>query len=159
MQTIRISATIAGSPALSMKRSTALAPLSRDHHSALVVARELSRASAAQQAEAAARRFMSFLGEHELGHFALEERVLLPVVPAKAPGPQLARRLLDDHRWLRDSLRRLREPAAARDLDLVHEVGRRLREHVRMEEQELFPFLEGCLDTVTLERIGAELAA
>jgi len=43
-----------------MKRAAALAPLSRDHHLALVVARELARAGPGQT-EAARGRFVRFL--------------------------------------------------------------------------------------------------
>jgi hypothetical protein len=140
-----------------MKRSEALAPLSRDHHVALVVARELSRATA-DTADAATHRFVSFLSEHELAHFASEERVLLPAIPADEPGPGLARRLLDDHAYLRGVLGELRSGARNASPELAHELGTRLRAHVQMEERELFPYLEGSLDPATLEEIGRKLS-
>jgi hemerythrin-like domain-containing protein len=38
-------------------------------------------------------------------------------------------------------------------------VGGRLREHVRVEERELFPLLEESLEPATLEEIGTRLRA
>ena len=140
-----------------MKRSEALAPLSRDHHVALVVARELSRAGDADAASAT-ERFVRFLAGHELAHFALEESVLLPALPPGERGSALEVRLLEDHEFLRDALHRLQASPAAGTVSFLHEVGERLRAHVRMEEQELFPYLEESLDERALAAIGAKLA-
>jgi hypothetical protein len=107
-----------------MKRSPALAPLSRDHHTALVVARDLTRASEAD-AGAVAERFVRFLSGHELAHFALEEALLLPDQPG---------------------------------VDFLHQIGRRLRAHVQLEEQEVFPYIEQVLEPAALDALGARLA-
>lgn len=141
-----------------MKRSEALAPLSRDHHHALVVARALVNATD-ETAATAAQQFVEFLAGHELAHFAVEESVLLPVIPAEARGRELARRVLEDHAFLREALRRLREPAAAVDVGSLQSIGGRLRDHVRMEERELFPYLEGSLSEGALEDIGLRIRA
>lgn len=138
-----------------MRRSEALAPLSRDHHHALVIATALQRADQQRAGEVAAR-FAEFLSHHELSHFALEESVLLPAVPDEA-GRVLAERVLDDHAYLRAAWQRLRDQGAHPDLDFLHAVGRRLRDHVRMEERELFPYLEESLDTAALAELGARL--
>jgi hemerythrin-like domain-containing protein len=140
-----------------MKRSEALAPLSRDHHVALVVARELSRAGDSDAASAT-ERFVRFLARHELAHFALEESVLVPALPPGEHGAALGERLLEDHEFLREALRRLQASPAAGTVSFLHEVGERLRAHVRMEEQELFPYLEQSLDERALATIGAKLA-
>ncbi len=141
-----------------MRRSEALAPLSRDHHHALVVARELARATP-ENTVPVAHRFVDFLEAHELAHFALEESVLLPAVPDEEPGPELARRVLDDHAFLRDALRRLRHSDPEPEGQYLHELGRRLRAHVQMEERELFPYLEALLSESALEEIGSRLRA
>jgi hemerythrin-like domain-containing protein len=141
-----------------MKRSEALAPLSRDHHVALVVAAVLERADR-QGIDDATARFVDFCRSHELSHFALEEAVLLPAVGDDERGQAHASRVLEDHAYLRDALERLRRADASRDLGFVHEVGARLRAHVRVEEREFFPYLEKTLDPATLEQIGSRLAA
>jgi hemerythrin-like domain-containing protein len=139
-----------------MKRTPALAPLSRDHHVALVIARELTRAGP-DQAEAARTRFVRFLAEHELTHFALEESVLLPVLPAEAQPELLANQMRHDHEYLRAAMRQLQDPQQAAELEFLHEVGARLRAHVQMEERKLFPYIERSLDPAALEQIGAKL--
>jgi hemerythrin-like domain-containing protein len=141
-----------------MRRSDALAPLSRDHHRALVVARDLIRAGDDGAAEAS-DRFVEFLAEHELGHFALEESVLVPVIPADGTGPELIRRMLEDHEFLRAAMRRLSGRARGIDVEDVREIGTRLRAHVQMEEQELFPYLERCLPEAELARVGSAIEA
>ena len=140
-----------------MKRSPALVPLSRDHHLALVVARDLSRVNETD-AKAAAARFVQFLSQHQLAHFELEERELLPAIPQEEPGPELARRVREDHEYLRAAMLRLRGSPGAADVEFVHEVGARLRAHVEMEECELFPYLERSLDAASLDQLGARLA-
>lgn len=140
-----------------MKRSPALAQLSRDHHVALVVARQLARADADDAAEAAAR-FVDFLAGHELAHFALEEAVLLPAVPDEPRGRALARQTLEDHDELRLAAQRLAGATQPPSADDLHAVGQRLRAHVQMEERELFPLLEESLDPAALDELGARLA-
>lgn len=140
-----------------MKRSKALAPLSREHHEALVVARELTRATP-ETAVAAAERFVRFLAQHELAHFAAEERALLPVLGSDEPERSLARRLREDHEYLRDAMRRLRAASVEPTAVFAEEVGARLRAHVQMEERELFPHLERTLDPAALDEVGALLA-
>ncbi len=141
-----------------MKRSQALAPLSRDHHRALVVARALARASD-DTAAAAADRFVEFLEHHELAHFAVEESVLLPVIPTGEPGSELARRMREDHAFLREATRRLRASGAVPDAASLRVIGQRLRDHVQMEERELFPYLEESLSAAALDEIGSRVQA
>lgn len=141
-----------------MRRSEALAPLSRDHHHALVIASALQRADSDRLEEVAAR-FVEFLSAHELSHFALEESVLLPAVPDEDRGRALVARVLADHAYLRGAWRRLRDADDPPDLELLRAVGARLHDHVRTEERELFPYLEESLDQATLAEIGARLLA
>jgi len=141
-----------------MRRSEALAPLSRDHHHALVIARDLARATP-EDAAAVARRFVEFLKRHELAHFALEESILLPAVGEQEPGPALAQRVRADHSFLREAMRALADGDQAPGAERLHRVGARLREHVQMEERELFPHLERRLDDPALEAVGTRLRA
>ena len=140
-----------------MKRSAALTLLSEDHHHALLIASVLSRASAAT-ARSSAMLFADFITEHEAQHFALEESILLPALPAGVREQELAARVRADHRYLLDAAHELgagAEPSVA----ALTRVGTRLRGHVQLEERELFPYLEDSLDPAILERIGAALRA
>lgn len=142
---------------LDMKRSSALASLSRDHHAALVLARQLSHASE-QTSPAVAERLVQFLSGHELTHFAPEELVLVPALLSEARGSECARRMLEDHEHLRAAMRHLRETPDEVSAGFLHELGARLRAHVLMEEREIFPYLEKSLDAAQLEALGARLA-
>ena len=139
-----------------MKRSTALSPLSRDHHAALVIASQLIGAGE-QDAATTADRFVGFLAEHELRHFALEEELLLPTLLGLDSGVALASRVRAEHEQLRAAMRRLRDAPGRAEVEFLHETGRLLRAHVRMEERELFPLLEETLDPCALRELGGRL--
>ena len=141
-----------------MRRSHALAALSREHHHALVIAMALTRAGEGT-ARSSGRLFADFIAEIESGHFALEESVLLAALPAADRGRLLAERVREDHRYLREMADQLRLERLQPTVDLVHAIGIRLRAHVQMEERELFPYLESSLDAAALERIGSQLEA
>ena len=80
-----------------MKRSRALASLSRDHHQALVIAQKLRRADVAG-AEEARTAFLAYWSEHGSEHFRLEEELLLPAYAAHGdPHHPLVLEALGDH--------------------------------------------------------------
>ncbi len=137
-----------------MKRHPALAPLSRDHHHALVLAQRLRRAGEADAADAAAA-FRQHWTEEERLHFRLEEEVLLPAYAAYGDPdhPAIVRTLLDHVRIRRD-VERLADGAGP---DLLHELGGRLADHVRLEENELFPLIERTLPEPALAALGERL--
>jgi hemerythrin-like domain-containing protein len=141
-----------------MRRSAALAPLSRDHHDALVVAMALTRAGDAT-VQSAAMLFADFIREHEARHFALEEAFLLPALPEGERGELLAERVLADHRHLRNAAEQLGLGRIEPSTDLAHSLGARLRAHVQLEERDLFPYLEESLDPASLDEIGAQIEA
>lgn len=114
---------------LIMKRSELLQPLSREHHTALVYAKRLLDS---QDDEARLQYWCQIKGDltTELEqHFAIEERC---VESLKGPLPE---RLLDEHQ----QLRRLLQAETGTELS---EFAVLLKNHVRFEERELFPWLE-----------------
>jgi hypothetical protein len=140
-----------------VKRSAALAPLSRDHHEALEAALRLRRASDESVGDAV-RRLGEYWALHGARHFEIEERLLVPALPADSPGwREASRRVLADHRDIHDRAQRLlagsADPVAAREL------GERLNAHIRFEERELFPLLERGLTADELDRLGAAVIA
>jgi hemerythrin-like domain-containing protein len=138
-----------------VKRSAALAPLSRDHHHALFAAQRLRRATDAS-AEAARDAFLEFWqteGEH---HFRVEEDVLLPAfAPRDAAGDAAVARVLSEHADLR---RRAQELRGRAPLDALHELGVRLNAHIRHEENVLFPLVEETLAPDALTALGEAIA-
>ena len=139
-----------------MRRSEALAGLSRDHHQALFVAQRLRRADAATARDARAA-FLDFWQAHGRAHFVAEEVVLLPeLAPLGADErPEVVRTVLE-HTAIRRAAARLAvqpEPAPGE----LHALGDLLHDHVRFEERVLFALLESLLDEAALAALGARL--
>jgi hemerythrin-like domain-containing protein len=126
-----------------MKRSTILQPLSREHHTALTLAKASERAARSGDVVlvrlACQRVIHAFLNELE-PHFQLEEVSLLPLLSSTATQP-LAERTLADHQQLRGLLDALRQ----NDAGALDSFGKCLSAHVRFEERVLFPVLESLL--------------
>ncbi|MBI5438853.1 MAG: hemerythrin domain-containing protein [Nitrosomonadales bacterium] len=126
-----------------MKRSVTLQPLSREHHTALTLAKACERAVQSRDEDkvnqACQRVIRAFSDELE-PHFQLEEKSFLPLLH----GPEnklLERRTLEDHRQLRVLLDGLRR----NNIEALDSFGKLLSDHVRFEERELFPALESLL--------------
>jgi hemerythrin-like domain-containing protein len=138
-----------------MKRSDALAPLSRQHHQGLFAALKLKRADAAGAAEARAT-FVEFWEREGRDHFRLEEELLLPAYArhGRHDHPAVVQVLVEHV-----DLRRRGEDVAASadpDPDELHELGERLERHVRHEERVLFPLIEAALPADELARLAGQ---
>lgn len=119
-----------------MKRHAALIQLSREHHTALKLARQARFACDAGLDEAIIQAAQSIrvIFEKELEpHFQAEEEDLLPAMAA-AGETGLVDRTLAEHAELRDLNRRLAEPAG----ETLNRFATLLNDHVRFEERELF---------------------
>jgi iron-sulfur cluster repair protein YtfE (RIC family) len=143
-----------------MKRHKSLVPLSHDHHQGLVLARRLREADAATAAELAGRLLEVWKAELQ-PHFQEEEAILLPAL-ARQTGvdqPEIARTLLD-HVELRrrvDDAARAMDAGTAPDAELLRELGQKLHDHIRFEEDALFPLMQDRLDEDELARIAARM--
>lgn len=123
-----------------MKRHAALQALSREHHTALVLALACTRAANSGSDEkilAASERVVRQFETDLEPHFRQEEDALLPLL-RDAGQDELVRRTLDDHARLRAMAKSL----CARDTACLGEFAKTLSDHVRFEEQELFPTAE-----------------
>ena len=125
-----------------MKRSAVLQPLSREHHTALALAKACERAALSGDAalvsltcQRAIRAFESELKPH----FLIEEVSLLPLFGSGES--QLVKRTLADHQQLRGLIDFLGQ----NDAVSLASFGKCLTAHVRFEERELFPALESLL--------------
>jgi hemerythrin-like domain-containing protein len=151
-----------------VKRHPSLHPLSQHHHFALIQALQMRRTAevpAEKRAAAAARQAEKFVRFwHKTGqvHFREEEEVLLP---AYARHTRLDRdpdimRLLADHAEIRaavkDFEKRL-EAKAAIEAEEVARLGKLLHDHVRLEENEVFPRIEKALGEEQLNVMGRGL--
>jgi hemerythrin-like domain-containing protein len=127
-----------------MKRSTALTLLSREHHAALVLAKQAQRLAQKDACSEDVFEFMRLLESrlcNELEpHFRVEETTLLTMLENAGHDEafELALRARHEH----DALRELARRVASRDLASLGLFGEQLAAHVRFEERELFGFAE-----------------
>jgi len=126
-----------------MKRSPVLQPLSREHHTALSLAKACERAALSgdtQQVGIACQRAMRAFSTELEQHFRLEEQSLLPLLTS-ADTQVLVQRTLADHQHLRALLAGLQN----NEIAALSDFGKCLVAHVRFEEKELFAALEPLL--------------
>jgi hemerythrin-like domain-containing protein len=137
-----------------VKRHPALAGLSRDHHHELVHARRLSKAADRGSAERldAARAYVELFFSETVRHFRDEEETLFPAYARHAGDTPVLRRILREHMQLHGLVRELRAEVAGGEVrpDHLRALADLLREHVRVEERELFPAIESTLSDAEL---------
>jgi hypothetical protein len=142
-----------------VRRSAALAPLSRDHHHALDAARRLRHAEGADVAAAVAH-FLAFFRADGERHFAIEEAHLLGALPSEdAEWAAAVERVRSDHAEIRAGARALAAAGDAPGAAEVRALGTRLHDHVRFEERHLFALLEERLGADELDALGRRVLA
>jgi hemerythrin-like domain-containing protein len=151
-----------------MKRHPSLHPLSQHHHFALIQALEMRRAAEAPVEKRAAavvrqaEKFVRFWHKSGHIHFREEEEVLLP---AYARHTRLDRdadvvRLLADHAEIRAAVLDFEQWLAAKtpiDAEEMARIGKLLHDHVRLEENEVFPRIEKVVGEEQLNAMGRGL--
>jgi len=129
-------------PTPPLKRHAALQPLSREHMSGLIQARNLTRAADADldARHGAVADFVDTWLAEIRDHFDDEERILLPLTRDAG----LRTRLLNEHRSLRDLAQRCIEAPkeVADDPALLNRIGTLLHDHIRWEEREYFEAIQ-----------------
>ncbi len=147
-----------------MERDPRLIRLSREHHHGLVLAlrleRELPGASVGEM-QSLYGDFVRFWNGGLQPHFSCEDECLLARLAGRAdPGLQHAGRLQRDHRELEGLVDAMATARTADDRkDAMTAFGRKLRDHIRWEERDLFEWLQTELGTEDLDAIGEYLAA
>jgi hemerythrin-like domain-containing protein len=125
-----------------VKRHPALAPLSREHHHELSLARGLRRAATAapEQRFLAGTAYVEQFFGPTTDHFRREEEVVLPAYTRHAGPTPLVERILREHMELHGLARELRGQVAAGEVapETLAALGTLLHDHVRLEERELF---------------------
>jgi len=131
-----------------MKRHPDLLQLSREHYTALKLARDARRAAGsgnANEVAALAQRVVALFAAELDPHFRVEEQGIL-VLLAEAGEHDLAGRTLADHAELRRLARRLAAPDAETLLSFAELLGA----HVRFEEREVFEAAQARLGVDTV---------
>lgn len=137
-----------------MKRRPELLQLSREHHTALVLAKRAQRLSTGKESDATS--FMDELpnifAEELAPHFQVEEIALLYALRDASTTEHVAHmveRTLMEH----TDLRQLAQQIGERDFSKLGRFGELLSQHIRFEERELFNLAESLLTPEALARV------
>ena len=140
-----------------MLRDKNLIPLSRQHQHALALCVRIERASPIDESKLdqwQSEMAQQFEAEIKI-HFAAEEQIVFPAAQSIVDLNPLVDQLLDEHRLLRSFFQKAEQKEMRPEE--VSEFARRLSEHVRKEERQLFERLQESLTSEELDRIGREL--
>src|ERR1044072_2057626 len=146
-----------------MKRHKSLYPLPHDHHHALVQARNLRLASSATNGSSfsqAAGDFITFWDANLERHFLQEEEILLPVFAnyITADSSEILETLkqhLEIRRACGDLRARISQGRATGAEGLA--LAEQLEQHIRYEENQLFPAIEEAVPEAELWAINRRL--
>jgi hemerythrin-like domain-containing protein len=147
-----------------MKRHESLHALSQHHHFALMESLFIRRAnqeSAATRTASlrkVAEEFIQFWDKTGQLHFREEEEILIPAYALHVPveNDQDVMRMLADHATIRAKIGKINsllENKESFENDLM-ELGELLQNHVRLEEDIIFPRLEKTLREDELQKVG-----
>jgi hemerythrin-like domain-containing protein len=150
-----------------LKRHSSLHALSQHHHFALIQALDMRRAGElppekrAAAARKAAERFLRFWNKTGRTHFREEEEVLLPAYARhrRLDEDAAVMKMLAEHAGIRaaaaDLERMLAEGLSVEET--IAALADTLHDHVRREENEIFPRIEKILAESELETMGRSL--
>lgn len=135
-----------------IKRSPQLAPLSREHHDALLFAWKLKQGLANGTSLQVLQKYCHWYWKnHTKKHFHDEEEVLLRYVPSDHV---LVKQLKEEHNNIRELILSIdRKPDTITIGMLADFVSR----HIRFEERAFFKYLEENLSASQLDEIHSEL--
>lgn len=132
------------------RRNDALIPLTHDHHHALAQARRLRDVS--KLVDVTERRnltndFVNFYFGRAIRHFHEEEELFFAPLIDEPRAQDLVVRAVSDHLRLHALVRTVKRQLSdgEADPDTLVKIADLLTEHVRFEEQKLFPLVEELL--------------
>lgn len=141
------------------RRHDALIPLTHDHHHALAQARRLldvAKMDDETQRRNLANDFVNFYFGRAVRHFHEEEELFFAPLIDHDEARGLVLRAVGDHLRLhalvRSVKRQLSEGEA--DRDTLEQISKLLTEHVRFEEQDLFPLVERLVPEEDLKEMA-----
>jgi hemerythrin-like domain-containing protein len=140
-----------------MKRDENLVPLSWDHHAGLTIAKRLRERVADVSQHAVLRDYViRHWRAHLATHFRREEELLQPILEHAENGPELNRRLLQEHNEIRRLVDDI-ECGGEAIGPVLETFSIRLRAHIQFEEGTYFPAVEAAASSEELEALGEVL--
>lgn len=140
-----------------MLRNKNLIPLSHQHQHALALCVRIERASPVPKDDLASweSEIAQFFENEISAHFAAEEKVIFPAATRFDELKPLVKDLLSDHTELRSMF--TAAAAQAMSPGEVSSLAKRLSEHIRKEERQLFEGMQQVMSSKELARLGQEL--
>lgn len=140
-----------------MLRHKSLVPLSRQHQHALALCVRIDRATPIAESDLSAWQIemvQHFQAEIRI-HFVAEEQFVFPAARSFSELNPPVDELLSDHAWLRE---RFAQAEAQRLSGTeITEFARRLSEHIRREERQLFERLQQLMSDEQFAVIGQQV--
>ena len=129
------------------RRHDTLIPLTHDHHHTLAQARRLQDISKLEEVSDrrnVANDFVNFYFGRAIRHFHEEEELFFAPLVDHPEARDLVIRAVSDHLRLHAMVRSVKRQISDGEADpkLLSDISSLLKEHVRFEEQELFPLIE-----------------
>ena len=129
------------------RRHDSLIPLTHDHHHTLAQARrlkDLGKIDDETQRRNVANDFVNFYFGRAVRHFHEEEELFFAPLVDEPEARDLVVRAVSDHLRLHALVRTIKRQLSAGEADpvVLGQISDLLTEHVRFEEQELFPLIE-----------------
>lgn len=139
------------------KRSEYLRKITWEHHQALRYALHIRKGVAnGTPCEVLAGYVRAVSEQHLEPHFVEEERALFSRLDESHRDYPVLRRVLDEHRTLPVLAREIGE-RDGHNRDQVASFAQMIVDHVRLEEKELFPWVEQCLTETALRAAQAQI--
>ena len=139
-----------------------MAPLSREHHGALILAQLLKKGAAVYKGlpvdlPGKADYAIRFYRDELIKHFNEEEQVVIKKIKGvNVDLDRLANEITEEHKELRVSFSAIKNTDdLATQLD---KLGRRLEQHIRKEEREFFPLIQELCSEKLLAEIEQALS-
>ncbi len=138
-----------------IKRSNELVPLSRDHHSGLLLCWKIKTGiQKSIDADRIANYVVFYYRSHLEEHFRQEEEYIFPLPGKEDP---LIQKAVSEHRELTGLITQLvsEKPKGYENLEKLMNL---LETHIRYEERELFPYIEQKADNSRFKNAGEIIA-
>lgn len=139
-----------------MKRHNGLIPLSREHHTGLVFARRIEKGLKLNTDLDIIKAYVISGWESNISvHFGLEDSILNPSIKDEQRRHSYFLQLESEHKQITELFIQIKNNVP--DSKVFSRFAFLLTEHIRFEEEYLFPWIEGLLSEKTLNKIGENL--
>lgn len=137
-----------------LKRHPALIPLSKDHHFGLLLCWKIRTGAKATVAPDRIARYVAYYYENHLkAHFREEEEYIFTLIDE---ANEKRKKAEQQHRKISRLVEKLdKEPERAQVT--LGQIEEELEAHIRFEERELFPYVQGILGELALEALKEKI--